>query len=498
MTLAEDLSAAILAIPTDPDRLPVAETTLQFVDTMGCHYFGNTLGFPMVLLDLVTVPGAPCSVFGTGRRASVTDAAFANAVLESSFELDSGGAFVHPGPCVIPATLAVAELLATQPAPPTISGVDFIRALAIGYETSVRVAEWVGFVPEKNIGWHTPSFHGAIGAAAAAAALLRLDGERLAHALAVAADMAGGGLIHSRNNAKRFHTARAAQTGVVAALLARQGIRAGLDVLEDPRWGYRRAMTYSGEGPVDIPQPNIADVTDGFGGSWRAWGRLGIKYYPFHSAGQTILDNCRELALDRQVSADDVASVRVGLSSFMHGHSTMLLPATDIGDANFCLPFAAAVGLIHHPARLTEPAGEGVAQIFVDAIGDPAVRELESRVSFEASAQLDDENPYTMDTIVAATLADGTVVSTRTHYGQAARARGGAGSIGFAATDERGIRTKFRNLAAPTLGTRQADILLENLVDCFGYPDIADFLTALRQAAAQPRRPNDPECGEAS
>jgi 2-methylcitrate dehydratase PrpD len=474
MTLTEDLADAILKTPRELDRLPVAATVRHVVDTLGCHYFGTTLGFPLALLDEVTSRNGPCSVFGTGRKASPTDAALANATLQSAFELDSGGSFVHPGPCVLPAVFAVAELAPTAP-----GRAALLRAIAIGYETSVRVAEWVGFVPEKEIGWHTPSFHGAIGGAAAAGALIDLDPEPLAHGLAFAADMAGGGLIHSRNNSKRFHTARAAQTAVMAVLLARRGLRAGLGVLEDPRWGYRRAMTYSGEGPVEIPQPDAADVLHEFGEQWRAFDRLGMKYYPFHSAGQTILDNCRALVLEHGVRPADVASVRIGLTSFMYGHDTMLVPATDIGDANFCLPFAAAVGLLRHPPRLTETRDASIAPAFVRSVDDPDIKRLEALVSFEVAPELDDENPYTMDTVVTVTRTDGSTATSRTTYGHAARARGGTGGIGFAPSSDDGIATKFLNLTEPALGREPAERLLAAITG------EGDLLTALRQSSGR-------------
>ena len=105
-----------------------------------------------------------------------------------------------------------------------VAGRELLLAFAVSNEVQQRINEWVGFSVERYVGWHTPAFHGCIGSAAAAARLLGLDAERTSNALSVAADMAGGGLIQSRNNSKRSDLGRAPQGGVLSALVAREGV----------------------------------------------------------------------------------------------------------------------------------------------------------------------------------------------------------------------------------------------------------------------------------
>jgi 2-methylcitrate dehydratase PrpD len=207
-------------------------------------------------------------------------------------------------------------------------------------------------------------------------------------------------------------------------------------------------------------------VVADFGRDWRCWRRLGIKYYPFHSAGQTILDNCRTLRADGAFGIDDVEHVTVGLSSFMYEHDKMLLPATTLADANFSLSYATAVGLRYGPEPLHHAGAS--AELFVTALDDDQTRWLAARTSFEPSPALDEENPYTMDTIVAVRTTDGREFTARTRYGVKGEEPGAHTGIHFSPIDDDGIDTKFLNLARPVApGSTAQDILglMKGLVD---------------------------------
>ena len=80
---------------------------------------------------------------------------------------------------------------------------------------------------------------------------------------------------------------------------------------------------------------------------------------------------------------DDVASVVIHLTPFLHDHDQMIIPAKEIGHANFSFPYAAALAIKYGPKRLTEVGGSG--DVFVQAFADPEVVELQRKVSFVRS-----------------------------------------------------------------------------------------------------------------
>ena len=132
----------------------------------------------------------------------------------------------HPSAPVVAALLAV--LPAAQRA--TTFG-DMLAAYAVGTETMLRLGEWLGF-RHYALGFHATSTLGSVGAAAAVAAVLRLDAQQAHHALSLGASMAAGLRANFGTDTKPLHVGFAAAAGIRAALLARAGAQAS-----DDAWG---------------------------------------------------------------------------------------------------------------------------------------------------------------------------------------------------------------------------------------------------------------------
>jgi 2-methylcitrate dehydratase PrpD len=448
---------------------PVAPAAkLRLLDTVGCIVFSASLPYVRQMSREFVTSSGPYGVMGhAGGTSSVGDSAFLHGFMVYAYELAGTGAWGGSTGSIVPAAISATQYLAARD-DSRISGRDFLRAFVGAAEIQMRLAEWVGFATERYVGWHTPAFHGAVGASAVTAALMGLDATTSAHAMAIAADMAGGGLIHSRNNSKRAHMGRTPASGILSAILARDGLEGGLDVLEDPRWGYRRTLLYGTESLTDVP----GNPLDGLGSRFDALSKVSVKYYPFHSAAQSILDNMAELHRQRpELTVSDVASITVGLSTFMFEHGAMLKPAASLADTNFSFPYAAALGFVFEPRRLSEDGAS--ARLFLDGYSNPDVASLQQRVRCESSDVLDAENPYTMDTTLRVDLVDGNTISTRTSFGEASRARG-KGAIEFGAQGDEAILTKFDNLTVPALGETRARELREAILNLDALEDVTD------------------------
>lgn len=101
-----------------------------------------------------------------GRAATPRAAARINGTAAHAAEVDDSfrDAMVHPGATTIAAGSAAAQ--ATKA-----TGVDFLRAVVLGYEVSTRIGVLMGSSHYKF--WHNTGTMGSFGAAAAAASLLR-------------------------------------------------------------------------------------------------------------------------------------------------------------------------------------------------------------------------------------------------------------------------------------------------------------------------------------
>ncbi|MBT6304906.1 MmgE/PrpD family protein [Rhodospirillaceae bacterium] len=177
------------------------------------------------------------SLLPGGEQTTTRTAALINGTAAHIIEFDDiyrDGLF-HPGAPIIASALATAEKTWA-------SGEELLRAIIAGYEVANRIAEAVN--PHHYEWWHTTATVGFFGSATSAAMLLGLDLEKTAHALATAGTMAAGLQQAFRADAmsKPIHSGRAAEGGVLAALMAKNCVTGALDILEGER-GFGKAMS---------------------------------------------------------------------------------------------------------------------------------------------------------------------------------------------------------------------------------------------------------------
>ena len=184
------------------------------------------------------------TILADGTRATRMGAAFANGkLLHATNQSDSYRMLTHPGPNVIPAALATAELEAR-------SGREYMAAMAAGYETIARLAR--DFIPSTQArGFRSSTSYGVFGAAVATGKLLELNEDQMVTAIAMAATYAGGTLEGQRTGGQEvmFHEPNATRNGVMAALLAREGVKGSETALEGDA-GFYNAFTGNNRGEL--------------------------------------------------------------------------------------------------------------------------------------------------------------------------------------------------------------------------------------------------------
>lgn len=175
-------------------------------------------------------------LFGDKKLPS-SNAAFINAVYGHGADLDDGHrtAQGHPGVSVIPAVLALAEAEKS-------SIKDIITAIVVGYDVYVRLSNAV--MPSHFLrGFHGTGTVGAVAAGAAAARVLKLDEDGTKKAISLATVQASGlfEVSESGQMTKPINPANAVRTGIISALLAREGSDAPKEPLEG-RKGFFKAF----------------------------------------------------------------------------------------------------------------------------------------------------------------------------------------------------------------------------------------------------------------
>jgi len=227
-------SLARYVVATRFDELPAAvrrEAQRSLLNWMGVAVGGSRHEtIEIALAAIKPFVGAPqATLFGRAERLDVMHAALINGISSHVFDFDDTDltTAVHPSAPVLPVLLALAEQRG-------MNGRDFVTAMVLGIEAECRIARAVQ--PQfGTVGWHPTGAAGVFGAAIAAAKVLGLDEARLSHTIGLAATQPVGVREMFGSMTKAFHPGRAAQNGLLAALLAERGYTSSLAGIEAKR-----------------------------------------------------------------------------------------------------------------------------------------------------------------------------------------------------------------------------------------------------------------------
>lgn len=233
MTPALSAQLAAWACRTRFEDLPddvVASTKLRVLDVMGLALAGLETAFGKSVRDAalaMSSPG-PCHILGTGDRAGVTAAAFANGALPQALEFDDTHveSIVHMSSPAVASALALAET-------GSVSGRELITAVAIANEISCRVGSVSSGELHKR-GFHPTGLFAPFGVTYLACRLLGLDAEAMTRAAGICGSFAAGLLECwvDGTQSKFLHSGWAAHSGMMAAFLARAGTTGPARVFE--------------------------------------------------------------------------------------------------------------------------------------------------------------------------------------------------------------------------------------------------------------------------
>ncbi len=401
MGLTQDLGRFVAGV--DATALPAeARRTVRrgIADTMGVLFAGH--GEPVVGHALATVPAAAAGEAGLlaglagPLRAAAPEAAFVNATAAHALDYDDTGLDGHPSVVLAPAVLAEAE---ARGAPWS----EITAAYVAGYESW---AELLARDADKHHGkgWHPTAVFGAVACAAAGARLRRLGAVPSAHALGIAASMAGGLVANFGSMTKPLQVGWAARNGLLAARLAERGVTAAPDALESPR-GFLAAI--SPQGRVDRERPCAAGAA---GAPWQIVRQgLNIKRYPVCYALHRAVDAAlalRPALLAATGGAPDaaggIARIEVTLGTLQAAMLRNARPTTGL-DAKFSAEYALACALAR--GRL------GLAELRDEAVNAPDLQALLRRVAVRHDEARDAEEPlFSPADHLRVTLHDGRVL----------------------------------------------------------------------------------------
>ena len=342
---------------------------LSLLDSIGVCLHGVTLPWTRHVQSLVEAEGAApqASIFGSGRKTSMANAVLVNSTAGHAFELDDihKESIIHPGSLAFPVALACAEHRGNA------DGRGLLAAMIAGYEVGARVGN-AATVRLLLKGFHPQGTSGAFTAAASAAHMLGLEANATLHAFGIVGSQAGG-LMAAQEGAmvKRFHSGRAAQSGIYSALLASRGFTGIEDVLEAAYGGY--LVTHS-----DQPAPQ--KLTAGLGTTWET---LNVGYKPYASVTSihTALDALATILRDNKLAADDIAGIEASLSQATYIHCAWEYKAQGVT--------AAQMNLYYGLAMIALDGAAFVDQYREERLRDPRVLALIPRIKARIDPEIE-------------------------------------------------------------------------------------------------------------
>jgi 2-methylcitrate dehydratase PrpD len=361
------------------------EASRALLNWMGCALGGCRE--PAVELAMTTVSelggGTQASIIGHAHRSDIASAAFVNCIASSVLGYDDAhlATVAHPSSPVCSAIFAWSEKNA-------VAGEDFLAALALGIEITCRLSNVLVLPPSKfNMGFYVTGLTAPIGVALAIGNLMRLDAQRMAWAIGIAASQAGGFRATQGTMTAHFRPGHAARSGIWAALLAANGF-AGNEVALEADKGF-----------IDVYSAG-ADLAPAVAGLGEHHELLNNAYkpYPCGIVIHPAIDACLDL---HGQFGEGVVPVRATLR--VHPMALSLCgirePATTLESLN---------SLTHWAAAALVRGRAGVLEMLPDCIADPGVALLRSRIEVIADASVGSEQAE-----VDAVLADGRTLHAR-------------------------------------------------------------------------------------
>ncbi|MBI2919328.1 MAG: MmgE/PrpD family protein [Chloroflexi bacterium] len=308
------------------------------LDTLAAAMAGSSEPGSQAVVHYVKTLGSPpqASVIGGGFRTEVADAALANGTMAHALDYDPYGMRTgHPCVMVLPAVLALGDWLRA-------SGREVLTAYVLGLEVEGKVALH-GDYKRLERSLNQMSWYGSLGAAAACARLLRLDVRQTRMALGIAANLACGLTANHGTMLVPVGAGNAGRSGVVAALMSREGVTANPGIIE-ARNGF--CETLVGPGRYDT-EGMSRDLGNPF---YIVSPGIGLKKYPCGLHAHRAIDALFKIMDEHSLTDGDIAGVDVGMSERALHVLPFHDPATPY-EAMFSMPFCIAAALVDR--RLT-------------------------------------------------------------------------------------------------------------------------------------------------
>ena len=365
------------------------------------------------------------SILGRSEKADILWAAFINGMSSHIFDYDDThlDTIHHPSAPVAPVCFALGEKM-------NLSGKEILRAFVLGVETELRISNSV-YPSHYDLGWHITSSVGVFGAAVAAGVLLNLNEEEMLYALGLAGTQALGLREMFGTMTKPFHPGKAAENGLLAALLAKKGFTSSKQVLEAKR-GFANVLA---------PSHDLAKVNAAWGTQWELL-KNAFKPYACGIVLHPAIDACIELGKKVQ-DVETVKEIQLYVNPYVLELTGKQDPKTGL-EGKFS---------IYHTGSVAFLEGDAGEEQYSDAkVMDPRTRQFRTKIK-----PIVDQSMPTDQVLAKLITIDGQTIEHKVEHA--------TGSIENPMTDEQ-IQRKFSKLTKSIIGENKVNVIKIGRASC--------------------------------
>lgn len=379
--------------------------------------------------------GEQVSILGRPEKTDLLLATLINGMTSHIFDFDDThlDTIHHPSSPVAPVVLALGEWYDLDPK-------EVLRAFVLGCEAELRIGNAV-YPSHYQLGWHITSSTGVFGAAVAAGILLKLEKEQMLYALGVAGTQSSGLREMFGTMTKPFHPGKAAQNGLLAAMLAKKGFTSSKQVLEAKR-GFASVLS---------PQSNLARVNENWGQQWELLKNT-FKPYACGIVLHPSIDAC--IQLRQFAKPQDVKEIQVTVNPYVFELTGKETPKTGL-EGKFSIYHSATIGFLEGAASELQYKDEKVS--------DPEIVAFRSKIKPIINNDMKED-----EAIGTVILKDGSQHTVRVEHA--------TGSIENPMTREQLI-DKFNSLTEPIIGQDQARRIIDKVEDFENRANIKEIIS---------------------
>lgn len=353
------------------------------LDTLGVAVAGRCTDLSRIVTGYAERfhPGGAdaADILFSGRTANVVGAALAGGMTIDSFDAHDGHRLTkgHSGAAVLPALMALCSNLARSGR--IVSGQEFLTALVVGYEVSIRAGI---ALHGTACDYHTSGSWNALGVVALAARLLGFDTQTTRQALGIA----------------EYHGPRSQMMRCIDhPTMVKDG--SGWGAMTGLSSAYLAEAGFTGAPAITLEGDDVREYWRDLGTGWQFLEQY-FKPFPVCRWAQPAVQAAQELMSASGVSAREIAKIEI--ATFHQGVRLAGHAPKTTEEAQYAIAFPVAAMIVR--GRL------GPDEVSPASLEDPEVLALSRRIELRESDEFNRKFPAERWAEVTFALADGRVL----------------------------------------------------------------------------------------